>query len=161
MEETKETSCMEETKEIETASLSDSSGQVEQPSAKKQKKALSEKQRAVLTLGREKARNNRETKMKAKLDGMLEEYLKDKKETSQKPKRVLPTLHLPTCAEVKVEEVSSCSEAEEDTEDEDEDTLSSDGSSNFIAPPKNNPVLYRTSRGYARPRTASMDLNFS
>ena len=84
---------MEETKETEvpTQTLSESSDQEEkssEPVLKKAKRVLSEKQKAILSLGREKARANRENKTKAKLDSMLEEYLKQKsKESKTKPQK--------------------------------------------------------------------------
>jgi len=81
---------MEETKveDVPSPTISESSDQdteekVPEPVTKKAKRVLTEKQKAILTLGREKARANRESKTKAKLDGMLEEYLKQKSEEDQ------------------------------------------------------------------------------
>ena len=93
---------MEETKdtEIPTTTISESSDQEEkssEPVSKKAKRVLSEKQRAILSLGREKARANRENKTKAKLDGMLEEYLKQKSEESKtKPQKKQKTQRVAT-----------------------------------------------------------------
>ena len=137
---------MEETKdtEIPTTTISESSDQEEkssEPVSKKTKRVLSEKQRAILSLGREKARANRENKTKAKLDGMLEEYLKQKSEESKtKPQKKKKTQRVALPPPPSPSELSAPkSLLEED--------FSSDASSE--APPL--PVLRRT-KNYNPPR---------
>ena len=139
---------MEETKETEvpTQTLSESSDQEEkspEPVLKKAKRVLSEKQKAILSLGREKARANRENKTKAKLDGMLEDYLKQKSEESKtKPQKKQKITKAPT-PPPPLSPLSSSS-APESSEEED---FSSDASSEV--PPL--PVLRRT-KNYSIPR---------
>ena len=138
---------MEETKETEvpTQTLSESSDQEEkssEPVLKKAKRVLSEKQKAILSLGREKARANRENKTKAKLDGMLEDYLKQKSEESKtKPQKKQKITKAPTPPPLSP---LSSSSAPESSEEED---FSSDASSEV--PPL--PVLRRT-KNYSIPR---------
>ena len=138
---------MEETKETEvpTQTLSESSDQEEkssEPVLKKAKRVLSEKQKAILSLGREKARANRENKTKAKLDGMLEDYLKQKSEESKtKPQKKQKITKAPTPPPLSP---LSSSSAPESSSEED---FSSDASSE--APPL--PVLRRT-KNYSIPR---------
>ena len=138
---------MEETKdtEIPTTTISESSDQEEkssEPVSKKAKHVLSKKQRAILSLGREKARANRENKTKAKLDGMLEDYLKQKsKESKTKPQKKQKITKTPTPPPLSP---LSSSSAPESSEEED---FSSDASSE--APPL--PVLRRT-KNYSIPR---------
>ena len=138
---------MEETKdtEIPTTTISESSDQEEkssEPVSKKTKRVLSEKQRAILSLGREKARANRENKTKAKLDGMLEEYLKQKSEESKtKPQKKQKTQRVATPPPPSPSESSTA-------ESLSEEDFSSDASSE--APPPL-PVLRRT-KNYNPPR---------
>ena len=138
---------MEETKETEvpTQTLSESSDQEEkssEPVLKKAKRVLSEKQKAILSLGREKARANRENKTKAKLDGMLEDYLKQKSEESKtKPQKKQKITKAPTPPPLSP---LSSSSAPESSSEED---FSSDASSEV--PPL--PVLRRT-KNYSIPR---------
>ena len=64
---------MEETQDtqVPVTTVSESSDQ-----EAKFRTGVEEKQKAILSLGRDKARVNRENKTKAKLDSMLEGYLK-------------------------------------------------------------------------------------
>ena len=138
---------MEETKETEvpTQTLSESSDQEEkslEPVLKKAKRVLSEKQKAILSLGREKARANRENKTKAKLDGMLEEYLKQKSEESKtKPQKKQKITKAPTPPPLSPLSSSSAPESSS------EEGFTFDESSE--APPL--PVLRRT-KNYSIPR---------
>ena len=131
---------MEETKETEvpTQTLSESSDQEEkssEPVLKKAKRVLSEKQKAILSLGREKAQTNRENKTKAKVDGMLEAYLKQKSEESKtKPQKKQKITKAPTPPPLSPLSSSSGSESSS------EEDFSSDASSE-VAPL---PVLRRT-----------------
>ena len=138
---------MEETKdtEIPTTTISESSDQEEkssEPVSKKTKRVLSEKQRAILSLGREKARANRENKTQAKLDGMLEEYLKQKSEESKtKPQKKQKTQRVATPPPPSPSESSTA-------ESLSEEDFSSDASSEAPLPL---PVLRRT-KNYNPPR---------
>ena len=109
---------------------------------KKAKRVLSEKQKAILSLGHEKARANRENKTKAKLDGMLEDYLKQKSEESKtKPQKKQKITKAPTPPPLSP--LSSLSAPESSSEED----FSSDASSE-VAPL---PVLRRT-KNYSIPR---------
>ena len=161
---------MEETKESETRSGSETSKQdvgVEEPVTKKQKRVLSDKQKAILSLGREKAKLNREAKMKAKLDGMVEEYLKDKSEesveTKKKPKKSVKKPKSPPPPPPPASEPSSSESEEDDDEEEKEEFPSSEESSDYVEePPIKNPVLRRTKKGpYYRPRSRAIDLHYT
>ena len=165
---------MEETKENETRSGSETSVpevSVEEPVTKKQKRVLSDKQKAILSLGREKAKLNREAKMKAKLDGMVEEYLKDKSEesveTKKKPKKSVKKPKSPPPPPPPASEPSSSESEEDDDDDEEEEEKeefpSSEESSDYVEePPIKNPVLRRTKKGpYYRPRSRAIDLHYT
>ena len=131
--------------EIPTTTVSESLDQEEkssEPVSKKAKRVLSEKQRAILSLGREKARANRENKTKAKLDGMLEEYLKQKSEESKtKPQKKQKTQRVATPPPPSPSESSTA-------ESLSEEDFSSDASSEAPLPL---PVLRRT-KNYNPPR---------
>ena len=147
MEESKET-----TVPVSETSDQDTQERVNEPVTKKTKRVLTDKQKAILTLGREKARANRENKTKAKLDGMLEDYLKQKSEESKskstKKQKLAPATPPPPLSPSSDEVLSS---SEED--------FSSDESSDFTEPPPPPPTL-RRSKNYTAPRRQTVSLSF-
>ena len=147
MEESKET-----TVPVSETSDQDTQERVNEPVTKKTKRVLTDKQKAILTLGREKARANRENKTKAKLDGMLEDYLKQKSEESKskstKKQKLAPATPPPPLSPSSDEVLSS---SEED--------FSSDESSDFTEPPPPTPTL-RRSKNYTAPRRQTVSLSF-
>ena len=151
-----EKSIMEESKEttvpVSETSDQDTQERVNEPVTKKTKRVLTDKQKAILTLGREKARANRENKTKAKLDGMLEDYLKQKSEESKskstKKQKLAPATPPPPLSPSSDEVLSS---SEED--------FSSDESSDFTEPPPPPPTLSR-SKNYTAPRRQTVSLSF-
>ena len=146
MEESKET-----TVPVSETSDQDTQERVGEPVTKKTKRVLTDKQKAILTLGREKARANRENKTKAKLDGMLEDYLKQKSEESKtkstKKQKLAPATPPPLSPSS--DEVLSSSEED----------FSSDESSDFTEPPPPPPTL-RRSKNYTAPRRQTVSLSF-
>ena len=147
MEESKET-----TVPVSETSDQDTQERVGEPVTKKTKRVLTDKQKAILTLGREKARANRENKTKAKLDGMLEDYLKQKSEESKtkstKKQKTAPATPPPPLSPSSDEVLSS---SEED--------FSSDANSDFTEPPPPPPTL-RRSKNYTAPRRQTVSLSF-
>ena len=145
---------MEETKESTPVADQPKHEEESGPLLKKIKCEVTEKQRENLRLGRDKAKLNREAKVKAKLEGYLDTYLKEKSDSSKttQPPSTPPTRPLPPTPEY-----SSASDSEEFERQSSLSTFSDSASSDWQPP-----VLQRTHR-YTNNRApmSALDLNFT
>jgi hypothetical protein len=145
---------MEETKESTPVADQPKHEEESGPLLKNIKREVTEKQGENLRLGREKAKMNREAKVKAKLEGYLDTYLKEKSEASKTTQHPPTSLTLPLPPTLKYSSASDSEELER---------LSSlltflDSASSDWQPP----VLQRTHRYMNNRAPASaFDLNFT